>query len=283
MQNTATRSTFITTTRLWVNLFIAFRTQLAREGAVAQTGDSLPECGHGKPRLSKPGGRSLLPCVCAIRHGRRRVSTFRSTVGQQTRQCQTRQLRRDSTDMENRRSRRDEDSDVAQARDHCLTTPNRVAVLYGPTVLAGELGPEDEAGVAGLILVPALITEDRPLAEWIKPVAGEPLTFRTVGVGRPRDVTLSPFYRMHHKRYAVYWDLFTPQQWVAREADYKAELERVRRLEAMTVDFAQPGEMQPERDHNMQGERTDDGRTFGSQVATRARWRLGFVRSESAA
>ena len=141
--------------------------------------------------------------------------------------------------------------------------PKRAAVLYGPTVLAGELESEDEAAVVGVALVPALITEDRPLAEWIKPVAGEPETFVTVGVGRPRDVKLSPFFRMHGKRYAVYWDLFTPLQWVEREADYKAELERVRRLEAMTVDFAQPGEMQPERDHNMQGEQTETGEHSG--------------------
>jgi uncharacterized protein len=141
--------------------------------------------------------------------------------------------------------------------------PNRVAVVYGPTVLAGELAQEDEAGIADMVLVPALITEDRPLEQWIQPIAGEASTFRTVGVGRPRDVKLYPFYRMHGKRYAVYWDLFTPQQWVVREADYKAELERVRRLEAMTVDFAQPGEMQPERDHNMQGERTDAGEHTG--------------------
>lgn len=141
--------------------------------------------------------------------------------------------------------------------------PNRAAVLYGPTVLAGELGPEQDAGFEGLALIPALIAEDRPLAEWIKPVAGEPSTFRTVGVGRPRDVTLSPFYRIHNKRYVVYWDQFTPQQWVLREADYKAEMERARQLEAMTIDFAQPGEMQPERDHNMQGERTETGEHSG--------------------
>jgi uncharacterized protein len=141
--------------------------------------------------------------------------------------------------------------------------PNRAAVLYGPTVLAGELGTKDESGIAGLLLVPALITEHRPLAEWIKPIAGQPATFSSVGVGRPRDVKLSPFYRMHGSSYVVYWDLFTPQEWVVREADYRAELERVRRLEALTVDFAQPGEMQPERDHNMQGERTDAGEHSG--------------------
>ncbi len=123
--------------------------------------------------------------------------------------------------------------------------PQRVAVLYGPTVLAGKLASEDEAGVGGLIFIPALITENKPLGEWIKPVAGESTTFRTVGVGKPRDVTLTPFYRMHNSRYVVYWDLFTPQQWVAREASYKTELEGARRLEAMTVDFANPERCNP--------------------------------------
>jgi hypothetical protein len=141
--------------------------------------------------------------------------------------------------------------------------PNRVAVLYGPTVLAGELGSEADGDKAGVVLVPALITANKPVAEWIKPVAGEASTFRTVGAGRPGDVTLSPFYRLHNRRYVVYWDLFSPEQWVEREADYKAELERVRQLEAMTVDFAQPGEMQPERDHNMQGEGTEAGEHSG--------------------
>jgi hypothetical protein len=141
--------------------------------------------------------------------------------------------------------------------------PNRAAVLYGPTVLAGDVGPENEGSVESLILVPALITESRPVAEWIKPVAGDASTFRTVGAGRPRDVTLSPFYRMYNRRYVVYWDLFSAQQWLVREADYKADLERVRLLDAMTIDFVQPGEMQPERNHNMQGEGTEAGEHSG--------------------
>src|SRR5688500_10165594 len=141
--------------------------------------------------------------------------------------------------------------------------PQRAAILYGPTVLAGELGPENESAVNGLMLAPALITENKPLTDWVKPVSSEPNTFQTAGVGKPRDVSLYPFYRMHHRRYSVYWDLFTPQQWVLREADYKAELERARELEARTIDFAQPGEMQPEREHNMQGERTEAGEHGG--------------------
>jgi len=141
--------------------------------------------------------------------------------------------------------------------------PHRVAILYGPTVLAGDLGSGEQTGVNNPVLAPALITENKPLADWIRVVAGEPSTFETIGVGRPLDVKLYPFYRMHNRSYAVYWDQFTPQQWVVREAGYKAELEAARRLEEMTVDFAQPGEMQPERDHNMQGEHTEAGEHSG--------------------
>ena len=38
-----------------------------------------------------------------------------------------------------------------------------------------------------------------------RPVSGEPLTFETVGIGRPRDVKLAPFYRLAHERYNLYW------------------------------------------------------------------------------
>jgi DUF1680 family protein len=140
---------------------------------------------------------------------------------------------------------------------------NRVAVLFGPTVLAGELGPEEDAGAKRLTYVPVLITENKPLTDWIKSVDGQSMTFSTVDVGKPRDVTLYPFYRMHRKRYSVYWDLFTQHQWMLREADSKAELERVRRLEAVTIDFLEPGEAQSERDHNMQGEQTSAGEHEG--------------------
>src|SRR6185369_3070858 len=88
--------------------------------------------------------------------------------------------------------------------------PKRVAIFYGPTLLAGELGAEGELNSASLI--PALITSNSEPATWMRPVAERPVTFRTTNVGRPEDVTLYPFYAMHHKRYAVYWDLLTPER-----------------------------------------------------------------------
>jgi len=50
---------------------------------------------------------------------------------------------------------------------------------------------------------------DKP-GEWIELVPGKPLTFKTKGVGRPRDVVLSPFYRLFDQRYNVYWRLQPP-------------------------------------------------------------------------
>jgi uncharacterized protein len=142
----------------------------------------------------------------------------------------------------------------------------RVAIFYGPTLLAGDLGAE-QSEPNGVSLIPALITSTREPSTWLTPVAQHPVTFRTASVGKPDDVTLYPFYAMHHKRYAVYWDLLTAQQWVERETNYRNELERLKRLEASTIDFVQPGETDAERAHNMQGERTETGEN------SRRKWR----------
>jgi hypothetical protein len=141
--------------------------------------------------------------------------------------------------------------------------PNRIAVLYGPLVLAGEVGPEDDATAMLTTYAPVLVTEKKPVADWLKPVRGQAATFETLGVGKPRDLKLYPYYQMHHRRYSVYWDVFTSEQWTAREVEHKKEFELQRQLEASTIDFTQPGEMQPERDHNMQGERTVTGEHQG--------------------
>ncbi|HEU4794460.1 MAG TPA: beta-L-arabinofuranosidase domain-containing protein, partial [Pyrinomonadaceae bacterium] len=114
--------------------------------------------------------------------------------------------------------------------------PQRVAVLYGPTVLAGELGDANQT--SSVTLTPALLVDQTNAKQnepdqWLKPINNQPRSFRTANAGRPNEFTLYPFYRMHHKRYAVYWDLLNEQQWSEREANYRKELERVRRFEAL--------------------------------------------------
>jgi len=130
--------------------------------------------------------------------------------------------------------------------------PDRVAVMYGPLVLAGDLGPLDDPNAKSHLFTPVFLAKHQPLSEWLKPIPGQSATFRTEGIGYPRDVTLYPFYRMHHRMYSVYWDLFTKEEWAEAERQYRDARERMLLLEECTVDFAQPGEMQPERDHNFQ-------------------------------
>jgi hypothetical protein len=69
---------------------------------------------------------------------------------------------------------------------------------------------------------------------------------------RVHDVEFQPFFRLHRRTYSTYWDLFTPAEWNAKKAEYAAEAERLRRLEAATVAWLQPGEVVFERPFNYQ-------------------------------
>ena len=96
---------------------------------------------------------------------------------------------------------------------------NVAAIMYGPLVLAGELGTQDlnpqhiysddkylHAGFP-TIAVPELAANPITLDQWVQPLnsKAKPLTFRTVGAGHPQDITLSPFYRLFDQRYNIYW------------------------------------------------------------------------------
>ncbi len=91
--------------------------------------------------------------------------------------------------------------------------PQMQAVLYGPLVLAGDLGtnglPGKVEGEMGpdvahgkKLPVPKLVAAGRGPDSWIKP-GNEPLTFQTFG--QEQDVTFRPLYRTFGKRYSVYW------------------------------------------------------------------------------
>jgi hypothetical protein len=50
---------------------------------------------------------------------------------------------------------------------------------------------------------PELRTRSQNPADWIRPVPGRQLEFRTTR--QAQDVTLVPFYTLFDERYAVYW------------------------------------------------------------------------------
>lgn len=95
---------------------------------------------------------------------------------------------------------------------------NRVAVMYGPLVMAGDLGPVNDSASKDTMYVPVLMTENRDPSAWMKPVEGKPNTFVTVNTGRPRDVEMKPFYSTYNRRYSIYWDIFNENEWKTKQA-----------------------------------------------------------------
>lgn len=85
---------------------------------------------------------------------------------------------------------------------------NRVALIYGPLVLAGDLGPVDDSAANHPQYVPVLMTGNRNPADWTEAVQGSPNTFRTINTGRPSEILFRPFFQLHDRRYSVYFDLF---------------------------------------------------------------------------
>jgi DUF1680 family protein len=101
---------------------------------------------------------------------------------------------------------------------------NLTTIMYGPIVLAGELGtkgmPSDvsssqsaHSGASDPPVPVLLIDAKKDLSSWLKRVPGDTLRFKTVGVGKPNDVTLIPLADLHHQRYTVYWETMAPGDW----------------------------------------------------------------------
>ena len=125
--------------------------------------------------------------------------------------------------------------------------PNRIAFLYGPVVLAGQLGTDMPDPVYG---APVLLTDSRSVPDWVQTVP-DTFLFRLNGVGKPQDVELAPFYKTYDQYYNVYWDYFTKNEWIERQAAYEADKKKQKELDERTIDIMRLGEMQPERDHNL--------------------------------
>jgi DUF1680 family protein len=144
--------------------------------------------------------------------------------------------------------------------------PNFIALLYGPIVLAGNLGKEGltqetrygpsapQLGRVPSVAVPAFVGGVQEVLARVKPAADAPLTFRTSGLAQPGDVTLIPFYKASDIRYTVYWKVYSPADWAKRKADIAAAESRRAEIERRTVDAVKIANEQSERDHNLQQE-----------------------------
>jgi uncharacterized protein len=169
--------------------------------------------------------------------------------------------------------------------DRLADNPQRAVVMWGPLVLAGDLGPEPERTPEGprrsAPETPTLVTE-RAGVDWLTPVAGRPGVFRTAGVTRnplaaqptaaQPDVELVPFHQLRRRTYVAYWDVLTPAEYAVRTTELTAERERVRKLEAATIVYVPAGETDGEKPFNMRGEDTSIIRADGRPGRRAAKW-----------
>lgn len=124
--------------------------------------------------------------------------------------------------------------------------PEIVALLYGPLVLAADLGAADKPFESA---PPALVGAD--LLAGLAPLGDEPATFRTKGTGRPSDLTFKPFFSQWERRTAVYFPRFTDAQWARQETFLAEERARLKDLEARSVDVVNLGDAEAEREHEL--------------------------------
>jgi len=147
--------------------------------------------------------------------------------------------------------------------------PSKAAVLWGPLVLAGDLGAAPE---------PVALVTDRPVTEWLAPAGNKPGVFNASGIARTIstqeaiDVEFSPFYSMHRRTYAAYWDVLTPAELTARAKELNAERERARALQAATITSVTIGDRDSEKQFNQQGVETSVIRTDGRSGRRAIKW-----------
>lgn len=163
--------------------------------------------------------------------------------------------------------------------------PKKGIVMWGPLVLAGDLGPAprrrddgDGDGVRSAPPEPAAIVTERPLMELLKPVNGKPATFLALGVARTvsgeyaTDVEFRPFYSVHRRVYSAYWDVLTPMEFAAKVAEADAEKQRQAELEQATIAVLSTIEPAAEKPFNQRGEESTIVRNDGRPGRRSAKW-----------
>ena len=137
--------------------------------------------------------------------------------------------------------------------------PKRVGIFYGPILLAAPLGKE----VVKAYDIPYFISETGAVTDAIHPVAGKTLEFVASTTANP-ELPLLPFYAVYGQKYAVYFDVFSKQEWAVKKVEYQKMMEEQRALEVRTTDWFRIGEMQPERDHGLESENSRTGHIDGN-------------------
>ncbi len=156
--------------------------------------------------------------------------------------------------------------------------PNVIAVLYGPIVLAGDLGKEGldavkrygpsapQVGRVKTPAIPAFVGAAADVLAKIKPDPSGRLHFRTNRLAQPHDVTLVPFYHIVDQRYTIYWNVVSPSEWDKKKTEVAAAGARHLELERRTIDAVNVNDAQSEKDHALAGENSTEAFFEGRRI-----------------
>jgi len=113
------------------------------------------------------------------------------------------------------------------------------------------------------------------LAAQVRPAPGRPLTFEAGGLIRPTafdGLRLEPLFRVHDARYIVYWRTATASAYPAVVRQIEADERQQQALENRTLDQVNPGEQQPEVDHQYRGADSRSGVRIGRHWRDTGQW-----------
>jgi DUF1680 family protein len=149
--------------------------------------------------------------------------------------------------------------------------PSRGAFLFGPIVLAADLGGQGldasrrfgemapDAALADRPAPPVLVAASGADAVARLRPTGAPLAFHSQQLGRPEDVELRPFFRLGDRRYSVYLDVLGEDALAKRQKDDAARAAAERAVAARTVDAVTAGDEGSEAAHALAQTRADSG------------------------
>jgi DUF1680 family protein len=240
--------------RFWINLYVPSTADWKAAGATVTTATSFPEGDTATVKFALQQSKSF---TLALRRPSWAGDGFAVKINGKS--VTTLLAPGSYVELKRRWKTGDEVSLVLPKKLHVeglADNQRRAALMWGPLVLAADLGPE---GRGGQTESPGLVTAEKPLTEWLQPVADNLGVFRTVGVGRDlegqaREVEFVPFYRLHRRTYSVYWDLDTNESWTKKIEELKAERARQEKLEAATIAFVPAGDAEKEKPFGLKSE-----------------------------
>lgn len=154
---------------------------------------------------------------------------------------------------------------------------NWVSFLHGPIVLAAaidslkpkhlvadgsRMGHIASEPLFPIDQAPLIVGSKNSLANSIHATASQKMEFsasKLIHQPRYKNLKLVPFYTIQNSRYMLYWPYTNQADLPERLATIKKIENEKNALDLLTVDLINPGEQQPENDHNFKGDQTEIG------------------------